>query len=44
MVLQLEPLISTIFGFPDPCLFQQCGLPHELTGSGRTSDSIAAPL
>ena len=30
MVLQLEPPISTIFGFPDPWLFDQCGLPHEL--------------
>ena len=44
MVLKLEPLISTIFGFPDPWLFQQCGLPQELTGSGRKGDSIAAPL
>ena len=44
MVLQLEPLISTIFGFPDPWLLQQCGLPHELSGSCRKSDSIAAPL
>jgi RNA polymerase sigma-70 factor (ECF subfamily) len=44
MVLQIEPLISTIVGFPDPWLFQQCGLPHELSGSGRKSDSIPAPL
>jgi RNA polymerase sigma-70 factor (ECF subfamily) len=33
MVLQLEPPISTIFGFPDPWLFDQCGLPHELSTS-----------
>ena len=31
MVLETEDgLISTIFGFPDPWLFEQCGLPAEL--------------
>jgi RNA polymerase sigma-70 factor, ECF subfamily len=31
MVLQIDgQLISGIFGFPDPWLFQQCGLPSEL--------------
>jgi hypothetical protein len=32
MVLQLEgDLIAGIVGFPDPWLFEQCGLPSELT-------------
>jgi RNA polymerase sigma-70 factor (ECF subfamily) len=32
MVLEIDAgLISGIFGFPDPWLFEQCGLPHELT-------------
>jgi hypothetical protein len=32
MVLQIEgDLISGIFGFPDPWLFEQCGLPSELS-------------
>ena len=32
MVLQIGTnQISTIFGFPDPWLFEQCGLPPELT-------------
>jgi RNA polymerase sigma-70 factor (ECF subfamily) len=32
MVLQIESdLISGIVGFPDPWLFEQCGLPSELT-------------
>jgi len=32
MVLQIEgDLISGIVGFPDPWLFEQCGLPSELT-------------
>jgi RNA polymerase sigma-70 factor (ECF subfamily) len=44
MVLQLEPLISTIVGFPDPWLFQQCGLPEELSALGREIDSIPAAL
>jgi RNA polymerase sigma-70 factor (ECF subfamily) len=44
MVLQLGPLISTIFGFPDPWLFQQCGLPQELSGSDHKIDSIPAAL
>jgi RNA polymerase sigma-70 factor (ECF subfamily) len=35
MVLQLEPLVSTIVGFPDPWLFEQCGLPRELSTSDR---------
>jgi RNA polymerase sigma-70 factor (ECF subfamily) len=35
MVLQLERLISTIVGFPDPWLFEQCGLPRELSTSGN---------
>jgi RNA polymerase sigma-70 factor (ECF subfamily) len=35
MVLQLEPRISTIVGFPDPWLFEQCGLPRELSTSDR---------
>jgi hypothetical protein len=31
MVLQIErDLISGIIGFPDPWLFEQCGLPSEL--------------
>jgi RNA polymerase sigma-70 factor, ECF subfamily len=31
MVLQIEgDLISGIFGFPDPWLFEQCGLPSEM--------------
>jgi RNA polymerase sigma-70 factor (ECF subfamily) len=30
MVLQIEHLISGIVGFPDPWLFEQCGLPSEL--------------
>jgi RNA polymerase sigma-70 factor, ECF subfamily len=31
MVLQIEnDLISGIVGFPDPWLFEQCGLPFEL--------------
>jgi hypothetical protein len=31
MVLQVEAdMISGIMGFPDPWLFQQCGLPAEL--------------
>jgi RNA polymerase sigma-70 factor, ECF subfamily len=30
MVLQIDRLISTIFGFPDPWLFEQCGLASEL--------------
>jgi RNA polymerase sigma-70 factor (ECF subfamily) len=31
MVLQIEnDLITAIVGFPDPCLFEQCGLPSEL--------------
>jgi hypothetical protein len=31
MVMEIEgPLISGIFGFPDPWLFEQCGLPAEL--------------
>src|SRR5262249_43375880 len=34
IVLQVEPLISSIFGFPDPWLFEQCSLPHELSASG----------
>jgi RNA polymerase sigma-70 factor (ECF subfamily) len=35
MVLQLERLISTIVGFPDPWLFEQCGLPRQLSASGN---------
>ena len=35
MVLQLEPLVSTIVGFPDPWLFEQCGLPRQLSASGN---------
>jgi RNA polymerase sigma-70 factor (ECF subfamily) len=35
MVLQLEPLVATIVGFPDPWLFEQCGLPRELPTSDR---------
>jgi hypothetical protein len=35
MVLQFERLISTIVGFPDPWLFEQCGLPRELSASGK---------
>ena len=32
MVLQIEgDLIAGIVGFPDPWLFEQCGLPPELT-------------
>jgi RNA polymerase sigma factor (sigma-70 family) len=32
MVMQIEgDLISSIFGFPDPWLFEQCGLPSELS-------------
>jgi RNA polymerase sigma-70 factor (TIGR02960 family) len=32
MVLQIDgDLISGIFGFPDPWLFEQCGLPSELS-------------
>jgi RNA polymerase sigma-70 factor, ECF subfamily len=32
MVLQIEnDLITSIVGFPDPWLFEQCGLPSELT-------------
>jgi RNA polymerase sigma-70 factor (ECF subfamily) len=32
MVLQIEgDLIAGIVGFPDPWLFEQCGLPSELT-------------
>jgi hypothetical protein len=32
MVLQLEDAaISGIVGFPDPWLFEQCGLPSALT-------------
>jgi hypothetical protein len=32
MVLQIEgDLIAAIVGFPDPWLFEQCGLPPELT-------------
>jgi len=34
MVLQIDRQISTIFGFPDPWLFEQCGLPRELSTSG----------
>jgi RNA polymerase sigma-70 factor (ECF subfamily) len=34
MVLQIDRRISTIFGFPDPWLFDQCGLPRELSTSG----------
>jgi hypothetical protein len=30
MVLEIDRHISTIFGFPDPWLFEQCGLPPEL--------------
>ena len=30
MVLQTEDLISGIVGFPDPWLFERCGLPSEL--------------
>jgi hypothetical protein len=31
MVLQIEgDLIAGIVGFPDPSLFEQCGLPAEL--------------
>jgi hypothetical protein len=31
MVLQIEgDLITGIVGFPDPWLFEQCGLPAEL--------------
>ena len=31
MVLEINgDLISGIFGFPDPWLFEQCGLPSEL--------------
>jgi hypothetical protein len=31
MVLQIEnDLIAAIVGFPDPWLFEQCGLPSEL--------------
>jgi RNA polymerase sigma-70 factor (ECF subfamily) len=34
MVLQIDTNgISTIFGFPDPWLFEQCGLAHELTAT-----------
>ena len=44
MVLQLEPLISTIVGFPDPWLFQRCGLPKEMSALGREIDSIPAAL
>jgi RNA polymerase sigma-70 factor (ECF subfamily) len=44
MVLQLEPLITTIVGFPDPWLFQQCGLPKGLSALGREIDSIPAAL
>ena len=39
IVRQIEPLISTIFGFPDPWLFEQCGLPHELSTS-RTATRL----
>jgi RNA polymerase sigma-70 factor (ECF subfamily) len=35
MVLQLVPLVSTIVGFPDPWLFEQCRLPRELSTSDR---------
>jgi RNA polymerase sigma-70 factor (ECF subfamily) len=35
MVLQLEPRVSTIVGFPDPWLFEQCALPRELPTSHR---------
>ena len=32
MVLQIEGgQITGIFGFPDPWLFEQCGLPPELS-------------
>jgi hypothetical protein len=32
MVLQIEgDLIAGIVGFPDPWLFEQCGLPSTLT-------------
>jgi hypothetical protein len=32
MVRQLEGnLVAAIFDFPDPSLFEQCGLPPELT-------------
>jgi RNA polymerase sigma-70 factor (ECF subfamily) len=31
MVLEIEQLISGIVGFPDPWLFDQCGLPAELS-------------
>jgi len=30
MVLQIEHLVSGIAGFPDPWLFERCGLPSEL--------------
>jgi hypothetical protein len=30
MVLEIDRHISTISGFPDPWLFEQCGLPPEL--------------
>ena len=30
MVMQVNGLISGIFGFPDPWLFEQCALPREL--------------